>query len=178
MPISKPYSESAVEDVRLIAQVASICPFYVDIINEVPRLQAVVDKLKQLSQDVTLTTAKQGDLHLVVATSGVVLGEGIRGLRVRPIEAQAQANPLQSITTEGRRREAEQLGDGVSACVAVKHLGRALHSSLLSHPGILLCGIAENGMFIHLLFGFNNPTGPGFDDDVSLSYKIPVKEEM
>lgn len=54
---------------RLVADkdIAQLCPYYVDLQVEGPRLQAIVNKMKSISSTLTLVTTKHGHLHLQVA---------------------------------------------------------------------------------------------------------------
>lgn len=146
MPISKPFSETAVDEIKHLSSHNELCNFYVDIVPQATRLQKSIDKLKSISSDVLLSTTKQGDLHLNVSSAGVVLGEAITALDVRPDSAFQDASELKAVSAEGRLREARENDEASSACVAMKHIGRALHSCLLSVPDMLLLGIA--GMLV------------------------------
>ena len=45
-------------------------------------------------------------------------------------------------------------------------------------PAQLLCGIAERGAHVHLMFVYRDPfSDGGYDDNISLSYKLPVRED-
>ena len=48
-----------------------LCPYYVDLQVEGPRLQAIVNKMKSISSTLTLVTTKHGHLHLQVAAEQV-----------------------------------------------------------------------------------------------------------
>ena len=58
---------------RLVADkdLAQLCPYYVDLQVEGPRLQAIVNKMKSISSTLTLVTTKHGHLHLQVAAEQV-----------------------------------------------------------------------------------------------------------
>jgi len=58
-------------------------------------LQATVDKLKLLSDNVTLSITRQGDFHLVVRGTGVALGEGFPALEVLPTAVADRASVLE-----------------------------------------------------------------------------------
>ena len=60
---------------RLVADkdLAQLCPYYVDLQVEGPRLQAIVNKMKSISSTLTLVTTKHGHLHLQVAAEQVRL---------------------------------------------------------------------------------------------------------
>ena len=62
----------------------------------------------------------------------------------------------------------------------VKHLSKALHSSQLTLPAQLLCGVAQGGGYLHVMFVYRDPAArddQAYDDNVSLSYKLPVRDE-
>jgi hypothetical protein len=58
-------------------------------------LQAIADRLKPLSETVSFSLTRQGDLHLNVEGTGVLLGEGVPGLEVLPHEEAEKAMELQ-----------------------------------------------------------------------------------
>ena len=64
---------SGAEIDRLVADkdIAQMCPYYVDLQVEGPRLQAIVNKMKSISSTLTLVTTKHGHLHLQVAAEQV-----------------------------------------------------------------------------------------------------------
>lgn len=64
--------------------------------------------------------------------------------------------------------------------LALKHLSKALHSSQLTQPAQLLCGVAAGGAYLHVMFVYRDPAAPDaapYDDNVSLSYKLPARDE-
>ena len=45
-------------------------------------------------------------------------------------------------------------------------------------PGKLLIGIAENRGHVHFMFVFGDPfSDGGYDDNISLSYKMPIRDD-
>ena len=78
---------------------------------------------------------------------------------------------------EERLQEALQNQDAVTACIQQKHFAKSLQSSQLTQPAQLLCGIAESG-YVHFMFVYKDPMRDvGFDNDISLSYCLPVRDE-
>ena len=52
------------------------------------------------------------------------------------------------------------------------------HRPSHAQPAQLLCGIAERGAHVHLMFVYRDPfSDGGYDDNISLSYKLPVRED-
>ena len=83
-----------------------------------------------------------------------------------------------SDTPEERLEEARQVGDAAEAVIQLKHFARTLHSMTSIQPGQALVGIAEDGGFVHFMFAFADlEQANGYDDNISLSCKVPVKVE-
>ena len=55
----------------------------------------------------------------------------------------------------------------------------ALHCARwLMQPAQLLCGIAARGAHVHIMFVYRDPfSDGGYDDNISLSFKLPVRED-
>lgn len=78
---------------------------------------------------------------------------------------------------EERLQEALRNQDAVTACIQQKHFAKSLQSSQLTQPAQLLCGIAESG-YVHFMFVYKDPMRDvGYDNDISLSYCLPVRED-
>ena len=58
-------------------------------------MQCVVDRLKPLSDAVSLSLTKHGDLHLTIEGQGITLGESVPKLEVLPYSATEEAKELQ-----------------------------------------------------------------------------------
>lgn len=178
LPISQPYSQRDVEELCRQRDITSLSPFYLDLQDEVLRIQAVVDKLKGMSSEVLVATTKHGDLHLQVHNTGVDFGTEVRGLSVLPANATEGLPALQADTPEERLEEARAAGASAHVTLLQKHLAKALHSSQLTQPAQLLCGIAERGAHVHMMFVYRDPfSDGGYDDNISLSFKLPVRED-
>jgi HUS1 checkpoint protein len=167
-----------VEELCRQKDITSLSPFYLDLQDEVLRTQALTDKLKGMSSELLFATTRHGDLHLQVHTTGVEFGSEVRGLSVLPAAQAEGLQPLQAETPEERLEEAREAGESAQVVLLQKHLARALHSSQLTLPAQLLCGIAERGAHVHFMFVYRDPLSDGgYDDNVSLSYKLPVRED-
>ncbi|PRW59440.1 DNA damage checkpoint isoform A [Chlorella sorokiniana] len=178
LPISQPFTQRDVEELCRQKDITSLSPFYLDLQDEVLRTQALTDKLKGMSSELLFATTRHGDLHLQVHTTGVEFGSEVRGLSVLPAAQAEGLQPLQAETPEERLEEAREAGESAQVVLLQKHLARALHSSQLTLPAQLLCGIAERGAHVHFMFVYRDPLSDGgYDDNVSLSYKLPVRED-
>ncbi|KAL4859888.1 hypothetical protein ACK3TF_000143 [Chlorella vulgaris] len=178
LPISQPYSQRDVEELVRQRDITSLSPFYLDLQDEVLRIQALTDKLKGMSNELLMATTKHGDLHLEVHTTGVEFGAEIRGLSVLPAAATEGLQLLVAETPAERLEEARAAGESAQVVVLQKHLAKALHSSQLTQPAQLLCGIAERGTHVHIMFVYRDPfSDGGYDDNISLSFKLPVRED-
>lgn len=66
-----------------------------------------------------------------------------------------------SDTPEQRLEEAMEAREAAQVVLLQKHLARALHSSQLTQPAQLLCGIAERGAHVHVMFVYRDPFSDG-----------------
>ena len=194
LPVGQPCSEEILRDVRRLCDVTTLCPFYLDIFPELRRIMLCVDKLKPLAAAVQLCLTKQGDLHLTVDTTGVVLGQGFPGLEALWQRADGEEDPvlLTSVRMEDRLREARALRDGSlsTALLEVEHLVKALHSAPPTMPQRVLCGVRsvdENldgdsggggGSYVHFMFVYEQGTDENGKFPMHLFYKLPIKEDM
>eukprot|EP00884_Botryococcus_braunii_P015936 jgi/Botrbrau1/3025/Bobra.0070s0021.1 len=178
LPISKPYPPSGIDRLSQEKDSTALCPYYLDIQRDIPRLQAMVDKVRSLSPGLTLACCKGGTLHLAVREAGLELGSEVQPLPVVPANVAAEAPPFRRTSPEGRLQEALENGSGSSVVVQLKHIARSLHSSQLTEPAKVLLGISENSGYVHLIFVYNDPYAEGgVDQDISLAFKLPVREE-
>ncbi|EFN57453.1 hypothetical protein CHLNCDRAFT_142941 [Chlorella variabilis] len=172
LPISQPYSQRDVEELVRQRDIASLSPFYIDLQDE-----ALADKMKGMSSELLMVTTRHGDLHLQVHTAGVEFGTEIRGLSVLPATAREGLEPIQGETPEQRLQEVQAVGESAQVVLLQRHLAKALHSSQLTQPAQLLCGIAERGTHVHMMFVYRDPfSDGGYDDHVSLCIKLPVRD--
>ncbi|KAK9809651.1 hypothetical protein WJX73_000253 [Symbiochloris irregularis] len=106
MPVSKPMNRSEIEEQEKGKDLSEMCPFYLDLLPDILRLQALVDKLKGLSSTATLVVTRQGHLHLQAAAPSVHVASEIQGLDVYPNELKDNAQPLTASLAEGRMQQA------------------------------------------------------------------------
>ncbi|KAK9845734.1 hypothetical protein WJX81_000857 [Elliptochloris bilobata] len=184
LPISRPHAPGEVDALLLshtqggAAGGGALCPLYLDLLPMAPRLLMTAAGLKAISGTLRLALARQGHLHLQVAGSGVQLATEVQGLLALPAAAADGAPALTHVTAEGRLREALASGDARTAVVQLKHFSRSLQSVLLTNPAQVLCGIAEGGGHVHLVMVYRSQhEDGGFDDKLSVSYRLPVRED-
>lgn len=179
LPIEKPYSRLNLQNLLSVRDAVNICPFYLDIQPEISRIHAVVDNLSKLAPEFQLITATSGTLHLYVAASSLKLGFETRALRVLPEEVAASGTLTPERTTvQERLEEAREAENTSEVTLLAKHFSRALHSSQLSAPAQLLCGIAQDSGHFQMMFVHRDPFIDGqYDDNISLSYKLPVRAD-
>ena len=95
---------------------------------------------------------------------------------VWPNQQQLRNGPCRANSPEERLKESAQNNDALTACIQQKHFAKSLQSSQLTQPAQLYCGIAETG-YVHFMFVYKDPMrDAGFDDDISLSYQLPVRD--
>jgi hypothetical protein len=58
-------------------------------------LQALVDKLKSIDNDMTVVTTRQGFLYLQVAASGIQLASEVQNLELMPIHQRSDRDMAQ-----------------------------------------------------------------------------------
>lgn len=81
-------------------------------------------------------------------------------------------------SAEARLKEAIENNQTASVCLLAKHFGKSLQGGQLTQPAQLLCGIGENLGYVHLLFIFRDPFSEGgYDDNMGLSFKLPVRDD-
>ncbi|KXZ52749.1 hypothetical protein GPECTOR_8g140 [Gonium pectorale] len=177
VPISKPYSASEVSELVAAKDVGSYCPAYVDWVPQLAGLQALVDRLKALDDTALLAIGKGGDAHLLVQTPSVALGAQLSDLPVYPQTAYDPNANDRSKPANEQLQAALESGAAASAYVQLKQLARVLHTSVLTEPAQVLCGIAEGGGHVHVLHVFRDPhRDEVYDDSVTLAFKLPVRD--
>jgi len=153
------------------------CKYYLDIQGEQLRLQALVDKLKSIDSVMTVVTTQQGSLYLQVAASGIQLASEVQNLHLMPPHEFSDRNMTQFSSPESRLQEAMRREEGHLVVLQLKHFSRSLHSSQVAHPTRLLLGIAEEGAFVHFLFAFPGENGQVYNENIALSYIVPIRNE-
>ncbi|KAI8470282.1 MAG: DNA damage checkpoint protein [Monoraphidium minutum] len=179
LPISKPFSPAEIDAVAAAKSVAAYAPLYLDLACGGPRLQAVIDRLRSIGPVLRLATCKNGDLHIQVNATNVMLGAQLQGLGVVPAGTTFDPNVVdRAATAEEQLQAALAAGEAVVANLAVKHVAKVLGVSQLSTPHQILCGISQNRGHVHIMFIFRDPTSAAaFDDSLELSFKLPTQME-
>jgi len=171
MPIGYPMENEDVDQVLREATVAQVCPYYLDLHWDLPRIQQVVERFKNISDETRMGTTKQGDLHLQVEKTSIQMGVEYRHLKVAP-PCEEPPSLIASNAAE-RLDEATVAGDGNSVTVQIKNLNKTLRCPMEMQERVL-CGIAENRGYVHFLFVFAHD---GSRDHMHLSIKLPVAED-
>ncbi|KAG2498935.1 hypothetical protein HYH03_003125 [Edaphochlamys debaryana] len=177
VPIGRPYSASDVQALVAAKDVGSYCPAYADLVPALAQAQAIVDRLKAVDDTAMLAIGRGGDAHLLVQTTSLALGAQLRDLPVYPQSAYDPTLIDRSKPVGEQLQSALETGAAASVYVQLKQLSRVLHSTLLVEPAQVLVGIAEGGNYVHVLHVFRNPLNEdGYDDTVTLSFKLPVRD--
>lgn len=179
LPISKPYTPQEIDRVAAAKAVAQYAPAYLDLASGGPHLQAVIERLKSIGPVLRLATCKNGDLHLQVTATNVMLGTQLQGLTVVPAGTAFEPDVVdRSATAEEQLQAALDAGEATSVDLQAKHIAKVLGVSQLSNPHQILCGISANRGHVHVMFIFRDPTSSAaFDDTLELSFKLPVRAE-
>lgn len=178
LPIGKPCTPREIDDLVAARTVTSLCPFYLDLSSAGPRLTAVVDRLKALSSVVQTATCKNGDLHIQVAESSVMLGAQFTGLGVLPTDAKSDNQISRQLTAEEQLHDQLEAGEAAAVHVQVKHLLKVINVSQLSQPEQIIYGIAEGGGHVHVMYVYRNPAADAnYDESINLQFKLPVRDE-
>ena len=74
-----------------------------------------------------------------------------------------------------RLAEALQSEDAQQASIALKHLFKTLASATLTCPSQLLCGIEQEGGYLHFMCVYRQPDGGDIEQDIALSYSVPIR---
>ncbi|GFR43925.1 hypothetical protein Agub_g5061 [Astrephomene gubernaculifera] len=177
VPISRPYSASDVSALVAAKEVGSYCPAYVDLRPGLAAAGAIVDRLKAVDDTAMLAIGRGGDAHLLVQTPSVALGAQLRDLPVYPHTAYDPAAHDRSKPVSEQLQGALDSGAATSVYVQLKQLARVLHTTLLTEPSQVLCGIAEGGGHVHILHVFRDPQQQDLvDEQVTLAFKLPVRD--
>lgn len=179
LPISKPFTPSEIDRVANAKAVSQYSELYLDLLSAGPRLQSIIDRMKSIGAVLNLVTCKNGDLHVQVTATNVMLGAQLQGLIVVPATTTSDSNVVdRSTTAEQQLQAALDAGEATFVQLQVKHLAKVLAVSALSQPHQILCGISRNRGHVHVMFIFKDPTATAaFDDSLELAFKLPVLEE-
>ncbi|KFM28667.1 putative histone-lysine N-methyltransferase ATXR3 [Auxenochlorella protothecoides] len=169
-----------VEQLVSLRDLNSLCPFYLDIQPEMPRFQHLAERLKGLAAELHVSTTRHGKAYMSAHVPGLGLGSETGALQVLPVSMAVPSARASSRQTDPAERlaAAEATGHAAGACTVAKHLSRALLASQFTGPAQLLLGIAGDGGFVHLLCIYSDPeSSAGYDDSMSLSFKLPVRSD-
>lgn len=84
LPISAPFQPSEVDRVLQMANSTALCEYYLDIQPLILKIHALIDKLKNVGDKLSLSTVPFGDLHLQVSGLHMFIGAEYRKLSVIP----------------------------------------------------------------------------------------------
>ncbi|KIY96220.1 HUS1 checkpoint protein [Monoraphidium neglectum] len=176
LPISKPFTPSEIDRVAAAKSVTQYAPVYLDLSSGGPRLQAVIERLKSIGPVLRLGICKNGDLHIQVSATNVMLGAQLQGLSVMPPGTTFDPAVVdRAATAEEQLQAALDAGEATSV---VKHIAKVLGVSQLSTPHQILCGISSNKGHVHVMFIFRDPTTTAaFDDSLELGFKLPIRAD-
>ena len=183
MPISQPYLPAEVERLREASEHDSSAAYYVSLQQELPRVHAVLEKLKSLRDRLDVGTTEAGDLHLYMRDETAHVGTELRGLAVVWPDQEAnrqEAEAAEAATSEdsaaARLASALRLGTGHRVTVLTRHFSKVLQCCQIAQTQHILCGIAQGGWCLHFAFVFQDLASGGVSDDTSLSVKLPVMQ--
>ncbi|KAL6782852.1 HUS1 [Auxenochlorella protothecoides x Auxenochlorella symbiontica] len=145
-----------------------------------PRFQHLAERLKGLAAELHVSTTRHGKAYMSAHVPGLGLGSETGALQVLPVSMAVPSARASSRQTDPAERlaAAEATGHAAGACTLAKHLSRALLASQFTGPAQLLLGIAGDGGFVHLLCIYSDPeSSAGYDDSMSLSFKLPVRSD-
>ncbi|KAF5831845.1 DNA damage checkpoint protein [Dunaliella salina] len=178
LPISKPYVPREIDRLVQSKEVPTLCPYYVDMQPCTITLQAMVDKMKSISDTLVFATCKNGDVHINVAAVNMMLGLQAQSLNVFPQHVVPVLANDRSLPAEQQLQAAVEAGDATVVHVPLKHLARVLAVSALTGPSQILFGLGEEHSCVHIMFVFRDPTkDAAYDDSVALSFKLPLVEQ-
>jgi len=189
MSITRPYRPDDVDILRKETKSGSMSAYYLDLRSVADKgglLPRMVDKLRGISDHMTLSTTFEGDLHIQVAScaSGgggrdMTLGSELSGMPVLPAHVKQQAKQLVSTSAEARLQEALANKQGDSVQLDVKHFKRVLDAAPLSEPMNLLLGLNRASGVAHVMFSYANLMEEGgLDKSISVSMLLPLRLDM
>ncbi|CAD7698791.1 unnamed protein product [Ostreobium quekettii] len=178
LQIGPPFKPAQIDNILAEVESTSLCPFYLDVQPIIGQMQLQMERLKSMGDSLNLSLSKMGELYLTMRGEGLFLMSELGGLLVLPEGAAIEATARRPETAEERLQESLEMEQAAGVDVQTKHLSRSLAASQLTQPAQLLCGIGENGGYVHFMFVYRDPLSTaGFDDSMSLSFKLPVREE-
>uniref|UniRef100_A0A804RJS0 Checkpoint protein n=1 Tax=Zea mays TaxID=4577 RepID=A0A804RJS0_MAIZE len=172
VPISRPLSRSDVERLHAALDAAKDLPKTLVQVPDLPQLQSLVDRLKNVGDLLTVAVTQYGDLHLQVSTSLVTVGSEFRKLRVIGDRANAPVGD-QNLTSSTRMDMAVERREALSVQVNMKHLVKSLHCHL-AKPDCTFYGIAPDGACLTVVFQYFIPGTRLADKSISFYCRLPV----
>ncbi|KAJ1271969.1 hypothetical protein BS78_06G167200 [Paspalum vaginatum] len=172
VPISRPLSRSDVERLQAALDAAKDLPQTLVQVPDLPQLQSLVDRLKNVGDLLTVAVTQYGDLHLQVSTSLVTVGSEFRKLRVIGDRANAPVGD-QNLTASTRMDMAVERGEALSVQANMKHLVKSLHCHL-AKPDCTFYGIAPGGACLTVVFQYFIPGTRLADKSISFYCRLPV----
>ncbi|GJN02274.1 hypothetical protein PR202_ga19607 [Eleusine coracana subsp. coracana] len=172
VPISRPLSRSDVERLQAALDAAQELPQTLVQVPDLPQLQSLVDRLKNVGDLLTVAVTQYGDLHLQVSTSVVTVGSEFRRLRVLGDRANAPVGD-QNLTASTRMDMAVERGEALSVQVNMKHLVKSLHCHL-AKPDCTFYGIVPHGACLTVIFQYFIPGTRLTDKSISFYCRLPI----
>lgn len=172
VPISRPLSRSDVERLQAALDAAQELPQTLVQVPDLPQLQSLVDRLKNVGDLLTVAITQYGDLHLQVSSSLVTVGSEFRKLRVLGDRANAPVDD-QNLTASTRMDMAVERGEALSVQVNMKHLVKSLHCHL-AKPDCTFYGIVPHGACLTVIFQYFIPGTRLTDKSISFYCRLPV----
>uniref|UniRef100_A0A0D9ZNC7 Checkpoint protein n=1 Tax=Oryza glumipatula TaxID=40148 RepID=A0A0D9ZNC7_9ORYZ len=171
VPISRPLSRSDVERLQAALDSAQELPQTLVQVPDLPQLQSLVDRLKNVGDLLTVAVTQYGDLHLHVATSLVTVGSEFRKLRILGVRATAPVGD-QNLSASTRTDMAIERGEALSVQVNMKHLAKSLQCHL-AKPDCTFYGIAPGGACLTVIFQYFIPGTRLTDKSISFYCRLP-----
>ncbi|KAF8702784.1 hypothetical protein HU200_032615 [Digitaria exilis] len=172
VPISRPLSRSDIERLQAALDAAKDLPQTLVQVPDLPQLQSLVDRLKNVGDLLTVGVTQYGDLNLQVSTSLVTVGSEFRKLRVIGDRANAPVAD-QNLAASTRLDMAVERGEALSVQVNMKHLVKSLHCHL-AKPDYTFYGIAPGGGCLTVVFQYFIPGTRLADKSISFYCRLPV----
>ncbi|CAM8941698.1 unnamed protein product [Rhodiola kirilowii] len=172
VPISKPLSRADVLELQAALDLAQEIPKTMVQVQDMNQLQNFVDRMKHVGDQLNVTIAKYGDLHVQISTTLVTLGAEFRRLAVVGERADAPDSEL-NLSAQSRTQRAVERGDAQTVQVSLKHFGKSLNCHL-AKPDCAFYGITAQDSCLTVIFQFFIPGSRQTDKSISLHCRVPV----
>ncbi|CAM6101439.1 unnamed protein product [Calypogeia fissa] len=172
VPISQPLGRADVADIQAALDLAQTLPQTLVQVPDIVKLQALVDRLKNVGEQLDVGVTQYGDLHLNVSTTSVKIGSEFRKLRVVGVRADEPAVDPDP-NSSSRLQQAIQRSQASRVRVNVKHFAKSLQCNL-TKPDASFCGISPNNGCLLMMFQYFIPGTRQTDNSLSLHYRLPV----